>query len=122
MVDVSEITILKVKITARNVAKARYKLAGFLCKSGFKPGHWYANWKELMSNVWLVIGGSDRGNPSDPNLTVKILLRDTAPNLGGLELVTEDTKLKEYADKEVKPDIVELFKKSEIKLKITEVI
>lgn len=120
----SELTVFKFQIIAKStnkITKLRYDLAKFLSTKGFAPGHWYANWKKLEENVWLIIGGSDRGDPSEPVLSVTISLRDTAPNLAGIEFRTDQVdKVREYAEKKVKPMVLNLLDESKIPYEVIE--
>jgi len=114
---ISEVTVFKFEIATKpgNVARLRWDLAEFLSTKGFAPNHWYANWKKLEENVWLNIGGSDRGNPTDPVLSVKVMLRDTAPNMPGSDFYTEKVEeFKAYADKKIKPMVLDLLNESRI--------
>lgn len=101
--------ILLVKITLKDVRGSRYRFADFLAEHGYEPRHWYANWKEVSKNVWIVIGGSDRGNLSDLNLTVKVMFRDKAPNLGATEFNVDVEKAMTELNKKIIPELKEMI-------------
>ena len=106
--------ILLAKITLKDVRGARYKFVDFLAEHGYEPRHWYANWKEVYKNVWVVIGGSNGGNkrtdPSDLNLSVKIMFRDQAPNIGGAtEFDVDIEKAMKELEKELIPQLREMI-------------
>jgi len=100
------------------VQRARCSLAKFLKTKGFEPGHWYANWKELEKDVWLTIGGGDQSNSV---LSVEVTLRDSPPNVGGIEYYTEEVeKFRKYCEQKVKPMVLSLLDESKIPYNILE--
>lgn len=97
----------------------RTKFAEYLHSQGFEPNHWYANWKKLAELVWLVFTGDDRGSPSC-EMYAKVLIRDTPPNMAGSNFLPKnEEEFKKTIDKQVKPMVLEILKKSPIKTLIT---
>jgi len=123
MEKVSEITVLKLELQGRgkDTRRLKYALAEFLKSKGFAPGHWYANWKELEKNVWLIIGGSERGDPTDLALSVKVSLRDSPPNVGGVTFYAKDVEqFRKFCNEKVKPMVLDLLNESTIPYAIIE--
>ena len=115
-------TIISFRITGNNPRREKNKLANFLCKEiGFEPNHWYANWKELQKDVWLVFKNPSRSDPTTKEMFVELLLKEGAPNVGGNTLqATDPEQLSKYIENKIKPMVVQLLDGSGIKYEIVE--
>ena len=115
-------TIISFRITGNNPGRDKSKLANFLCKEiGFEPNHWYANWKELQKDVWLVFKNPSRSDPTTKEMFVELLLKEGAPNVGGNTLqATDPEQLSKYIENKIKPMVVQLLDGSGIKYEIVE--
>jgi len=110
---------LRCKNSRRALLLAKYRLADFLKAEGFSPGHWYANWKEIEENVWLQFKSEEVESSSSAVINVEILLRDSPPNVGGIDFTPKDMKeFEKIIEKQVKPFIIQLLDKSKIPYKL----
>lgn len=114
--------VISFRITGNNPRREKNKLANFLCKEeGFEPNHWYANWKELQGDVWLVFKNPSRSDPTTKEMLVELLLKKGPPNVGGNTLqATDPEQLSKVIETKIRPMVIRLLDDSGIKYETVE--